>query len=169
MKVIPRYLSYLLFIFICNSSIYGQQKIPDSLKEKSYKYLLYKFYDYEKTDTIKALYYADVFKNKALKQKDTVEIADSYYFKARIAKGNLKIQFYDSIIALTKDKLDKDYPALAYIMKGGVYNNKRQYKKALQYFLLADRYAKKTNNDNYIYWAKSKIASIKSKRLNNED
>ena len=158
----------LLFLLNSFSTIIAQYSIPDSLKTKTYKDLAGRFYEHE-SDSILAKYYIDVFKAKALMQNDTIEIADSHFFMSLISKGENVVKYGDSIIRLTLNKKDKNYPMIGFLVKAINYNKNRNFKEALKNYLLADKYARLNNNIDYMYIVKFSIALLKSERLSNEE
>jgi AraC-like DNA-binding protein len=84
-------------------------------------------------------------------------------YKVLIYKSDLKLQFKyaDSMITAAKKTTDIELIGSAYMTKGIIYYDRKEHNKALDYFLIADGYISKTNNQYLIYKVKYVIALIK--------
>lgn len=113
--------------------------------------------------------YSNAIIKKAKTNKDTAQLISGYYLKSYMYDDHRVIVYSDSIINITKNYDDKNYPAAAYIMKGVHYNNKKNYKDALGNFITAHRYSKKKNNLDFINQCNHYIGSIKYRLGDNEE
>jgi hypothetical protein len=154
----------VLFIFLLNSVFcFGQNKI-DTLQNKNFKDLANKFYKYEQTPEV-ALIYAKEYIKRAKEMRDTIKIADGFYFLSYFSKGNDFLKFNDSIINITKKikKENKFYPLIGYFNKGDYFYKKRKFYLALENYLLAYNSKVNKNNLNYIFNLKHRIGLLKSR------
>lgn len=153
------------FIFSQNSklAVDGSQKelFKDSLKNKTFEELKELFNNSNiksKSSTVYLKYYM----KKAKRAEDILRIADGYKFLASSLKDTISLIYLDSLIDLTKNIKNKDYPGLAYLWKGRYYFRKSQNKKALQNYLVAFEYAKNNNNSFQNMAIKHNIGLLKN-------
>lgn len=159
----------VLFLFLACIQIGYSQKttnfyIPDSLKNKSYKDL-FKGLNASNNDTIKEKIYAGAYLHKAKNENDTVRISKGYsqfaYIKSKKSM-DLAIEYCDSIIFLTKKINHYDYPGYGYLMKGIGQYNLGDYEKALENYLIANKYALKNNNIEQQFYINNNIGQLKN-------
>lgn len=164
---------YILLIFSFQS-FFSQSinhfRIPDSLKTQNYEQLKKSYDKVFRIDNDKAELYANVILLKGKHENNKPYIYEGYY-KIAHTKG-LKSEnghvFADSLIHLTKDLNDKDYPAKAYIIKGILYNYQWEYAKALDQYVLAQKLSKNKNNDQF-YYLKKLIGILKTATEENQE
>lgn len=158
---------YLIFLIVYPILLLSQSikgfKIPDSLKNKSTKYIK-KAYDHVfQVDNDKAEFYGNVILTNGKKNNNQDLIFDGYFNIARVK--NLKNEnghpFADSLIVLAKNVNNKDYPAKSYILKGILYNNEGRYKEALNEYSRALK-LNKVENEDQEYYIKKLIAILKT-------
>ena len=156
------------FLFISTHWGYSQNSpvfhIPDSLKNKTYDEL-YQNYIVSYNDTINEKIYAKAYLHKAKNNNDTIKIASGYAQFARIVSSynaKLALIYTDSIIDLTKNLNNHEYPGFGYMLKGAIYYNFGDYKKALNQYLVANQYASKNNNLKQIIYIKISIGRLKN-------
>lgn len=136
-----------------------QNKIQDSLKNKSYEYLNSRIDSYE-ADTLKAIYYIDSYLAKAKKDKNFNEMVNAYSNMIFFVPENLKYAYSDSIVSAAKLTKDKNLIGSAYISKGNFYYSIKNYVQALNFYLKAGNYV--SDSDAYLqYELKYHIAGIK--------
>ena len=160
----------LFIVLILNFSVsYGQSKM-DTLQKNNFKDLVSKFYNYEQTPKLASVY-ANEYLKRAKRLKDTIRIADGYYFLASISKENIFLKFNDSIVNLTKEikEENKFYPILGYFNKGDYYYKRRKFNLALENYLLAYNSKVNRNSLNYIFDLKYRIGLLKSRYGNDDD
>lgn len=149
-------------ILLLSQSIKGF-KIPDSLKNKSTKYIKNAYDHVFQVDNNKAEFYGNVILTNGKQTNNQDLIFEGYYNVARVK--NLKNEnghpFADSLIALTKNVNHKDYPAKSYILKGILYNNEGRYKEALNEYSRALK-LNKVENEDQEYYIKKLIAILKT-------
>ena len=159
----------MLFLFlVCIQVGYSQKSktfyIQDSLKNKSYKEL-FKGLNSSSNDTVKEKIYAEAYLHKAKNENDTIRIANAYTQFASIDKSlNLISTFIyaDSIIALTKNNESNVYPGFGYMLKGMCFFKIGKYEKALENYLIANKYALKNNNVNQLFYLSNAVGELKN-------
>lgn len=139
-----RSLPIFLLVFICQP-IFSQEKLLDSLQDKSYEYLKKAFVDSEEDYQISNVY-ANAWIEKAKNEKDTFNLAYAYLYKSYILNYNDAVKYADSIINLTKVYKSEEFPALGYMLKGYHHYGNGEDKKALELYLIAYDYALRKNN-----------------------
>lgn len=147
-----------LCLFACHSLL--AQKLPDSLKNKSYDYLTDRL-DQNDTDSILAWTYINALLAKAKKENNPDRISRAYEEMTFLSSDKYNMSYADSLVAYTKTTSDNDLIANAYIVKGSVYYSRKSYQKALDYYIKANEHADNTTDDNLKNSIKYNIASIK--------
>ena len=137
-------------------------KIPDSLKNKNFKYVVNLYDNVYQVDNDKAEDLANIILLKGKKENNESLIFDGYYKIARTKnlKGENGYPYADTLIAKTKNINNNEYPAKAHILKGILYYNDGRYKEALAEYVIA---LKQNNNKNeeQFYNVKKLIAILK--------
>jgi len=152
-------LIYLLF-FNFLSAQKNSFSIPDSLKKKSYEYLDTRFYDLKK-DSALASIYAYTFLNKAKLEKNQKEIMNGYQNLMLISPDRIRTLYIDSILYTAKKSNDNALIGAAYLSKGTYFYGLKQQKLAMDYYLTANSYLSKTNDQYQIHKVKYCIALTK--------
>ncbi|MCC3215423.1 AraC family transcriptional regulator [Chryseobacterium sp. X308] len=149
-------------VFFFSQSIKGLN-IPDSLKNKSYKYINDAYNKVFQVDNDKAELLANYILLKGKKENNRDILFDGYYNIARVK--NLKNEnghpFADSLISASKNVNNYDYPAKSYILKGILFNNEGKYKEALDEYTVAINLNKAENKEQFYYVSKL-IAILKT-------
>lgn len=161
---------FLLFLCICYSK-QDIMKSNDSLKSKSYYDLSMSIYrNLAKGDTISVERYAYYYLKRALRNNDSTRIAEAYHYIAASSKNDeILLKYLDLSLVFSNNNESFIVPSSTYLTKSVIYSKKSNYKKALDFFLLAHQAAKRVNNENYLYIAKYNIGIIKSRiGLHNE-
>lgn len=122
----------------------------DSLLQKDFKELRLQFHDIENSDAEASLY-ADAYLKKAKQAKDSKKIIDGYYYKGLLNSDQLRSAYIDSLIQYSAKRVDHYFMENALILKAGTYYDARSYKKALNLYIEAQQYAKKSNNSNALF------------------
>ncbi len=152
----------LITIFLLKiGSSFAYQKEEKFKDVDDYQFLANKFYENE-GDSATAAVYANTYLLKAKRTKDTLRIADGYYFLSSISKNNVSLQYSDSIIAITKYKKTKSYPVFAYLNKANVYFNTGNFKRAFDYFLKVEEEATQVGDLYLLYSSKRNIGILKA-------
>lgn len=159
----------MLFVFlVCIQLGYSQKSkifnIPDSLKTKTYQEL-FKGLNASSNDIIKEKVYARAYLHKAKNENDIVRISNGYSQFASIyskINNNLAMKYCDSIIFLTKNIKNIDYPGYGYMAKGNCQFNLGNYEKALENYLIANKYALKNKNIEQQFYINNNIGELKN-------
>ena len=155
-----------IVIFLCFTNfIYSQKKehfiIPDSLKKITFEELETK-YKKNSLDDSKRIIYAKVYYKKSKLQNDKIILANGMYMESYFCNNDfIKLKFSDSIIALTQNSNDFNYPAKGYIIKSAVFMKNFDLKQSLINNLIAEKYSIKAGNLELNTSIKLQVALIK--------
>lgn len=83
MNRFPQFITFFMLFFVLNSSFAQDKK---SLVDSSYRYLYDKIEEFELTDTIQSMFYANKYLQKAVQEKDTLKLLES---KALVRKYSM--------------------------------------------------------------------------------
>lgn len=155
-----RSISLLLFLYLSCCAITTAQKIPDSLKNKSFDYLVSQSKIHGQ-DSTKTWIYLNSILAKGKKEKDNDIIAHAYENMAYKANGRLEGIYADSLVSLAKKVKDRDFMAKAYLTRGMVYYSQKKYKRALNNYITAHEYAYDSKDLLLKSHIKYSIATIK--------
>ncbi|MBZ4036707.1 AraC family transcriptional regulator [Flavobacterium sp. 17A] len=154
---------YLLLISLCFIHCAGAQKhitqIPDTLKGRDFDYLFDRIEDSisEGQRTI----YLLTFLIKAKSEKNWEELSNAYKNYVHYAPDRLKLVYADSMVLAAKKSNDDEIIGSAYLSKGIAYYGQKRLKEAMDIYLIADQYVKKTGDNYLIYKTRYHIAQIK--------
>ena len=149
--------------FLISVIAYPQQKgfrLPDSLAHKSFRYL-YDQSAIHENDTAKAVFYIDAWISKAKKEQDFGELVDAYDEKIYFSKIDLRLKYADSAVIAARKTKHNGIIGSAILTKGNEYLFRKNNAAALDFFLQADAYISKTNDDDLKNTVKFSIANIK--------
>lgn len=178
MQIIPKIASmtalktyFKILFLLSNLLLYAQEEKPVNFttqKSKSYQELSDSFYNVE-FDKKKASVIAKAFLKKAKREKNILKIAEGYYFHSYITSSHEEaIKYADSIIFLTKNVKDYEYPAKGYLIKGKrLYDDIGDYEGALNNYLIVNKYALERNN-RYQQVSSKHVMAILKNHLGNE-
>lgn len=121
----------IIVTFIFSHIAMGQYKIPDSLKNKSFEELKKLFLETESNHRISYVY-AKSYIEKAKVEKDTFNIAYGYIYKSYLSDFEEALKYTDSILQLTRNYKNIEFPALGFMLKGYYYYAEGQDKIALE-------------------------------------
>lgn len=155
----------IFFLLFTTTTLFSQNKehfiVPDSLKKMSFE-TLEKRFDNSLLNKVKLNIYAKTYYKKSKLQNDEIIIANGMYMAAYIALSDvIALQYADSIIALTKNGKDLQYPAKGYIFKSNIFFTKDQLHNALFNILEAEKYCNKAANPEQKILVKQQIGLIK--------
>lgn len=161
-------LPFTVIFFFLIQNLFAQNdfesKFPTPIAQMSYEELKEVFLTYKENDTLTAKTYADAYIHKAKKNRDTLNIAYGYRLLLSTTKNNeLSLKYVDSLIFITKNIKNKDYPAYGYLLKGYVLSKSGVYTEGLDYYLKAQYYALKQNNIPQQMIVKQSIGVVKNK------
>lgn len=100
---------------------------------------------------------------------DISELADAYYELALLSKRKEAILYADSIIALSQDTEDFNYPAKAYLLKARLYGSQSKYQQSMDELIKANRYANLYKNVDQQYEIKYSIAVLQGSLGNHKE
>ncbi|WP_430412722.1 helix-turn-helix domain-containing protein [Kordia sp.] len=134
---------------------------PDSLRDKGFSELEGLFY--KSKIQSHDLIYSNTYHQKALKANDSIKIAKSYLFLTSNSKNDSIIEILiDKAIIYSKNKNDFLVPCTAYSMKASICKVKRQFKNALDYYLLTHKSSKRSGNTELNLITKYNIGVLKT-------
>lgn len=136
----------LILLILTFSNFKSQVK-----REFTYSNLTDLFDAYQENDE-QALVYVDMYIAKAKKEERLSKLIEGYeeaeYYSSSIDK---KLKYADSAVAVALKLKDKNLISTSYLKRGIIYYyNRRDYRRALQEYLLAFKNAKNTK-DRYLY------------------
>ena len=156
-----KYLLIALLLFAhCAAAQMTNGNIPDSLSNKNFDYLSQASISNSR-DSVKSKIYVKTWLLKAKWEKNPYQLALAY--KALIHKSNKKfrLSYADSMVTVSKRTNDIELIGSAYMTKGIVHYDRKEQIKALDNYLIADKYISQTNNQYLIYKVKYGIAQTK--------
>ncbi len=159
------YLFALLITFIAQVCVFGQQRDIDSLAEKSYAELKALFYEYLPKDKKVAEKVARYTLNKAAKKRNYEAVANAYIRLHRVFIKDIPqaIKYVDSSLRICNIYDFKELQAENFNNLGNLEYRSYNYDKALEYYLKARKYFKKTNNKSFYFTIQHNIANLKLK------
>jgi AraC-like DNA-binding protein len=146
-----------------NSTKLSNQKLDDL----SFNAIQDLYFSNEK-DTLKTTQFANLYIQKARKEKSNINISRGYYLLALkyYASNNTKaIQYLDEVIKYSKGSGDFHFPVAAYCEKANLLANQSKNKEALENFLVAEKYAQDNNDIDSYYEVRYKIGVFKSEKI----
>ncbi|MHA7060185.1 helix-turn-helix domain-containing protein [Aquimarina sp. M1] len=150
-------ISAFCFLRITNAQ---EAVAQDTLFQKTYEELQESFKQY-KSDPKHSKVYALTYLQKAKQERDIIKQADGYYMLSEISKQSEVLAYGDSIIMLTKNIKDYNYPAKGHLLKARVYGGKSQFKKAIDELVFSNQYANENENTDQQFKTKYFIALLK--------
>ncbi|WP_394750389.1 helix-turn-helix domain-containing protein [Spongiimicrobium salis] len=99
----------------------------------------------------------------------TDEIYDAYYELATLVQEKDAIRYADSIIALTRNTENFNYPARAYLFKAKLYGARGRYQLSMDELVKANRYANLNKNIDQQYETKYYIAVLQGNLGNHQE
>lgn len=153
---------FLLLIALCSIHFINAQQfqIPDSLKYKDFDYLFDRIEDDRNTDEKRSLYLLS-FLMKAKTEENWEELSNAYKNYVHYAPDRLKLIYADSMAIAAKRSNSNEIIGSAYLSKGIAYYGQKRLAEAMDIYLVADQYIKKTNDKYLIYKTKYRIGQIK--------
>ena len=135
-------------------------KASDSLENKNFKELEALFKE-NTANRSKARIYAEYYLYLAKNSKDTTEIANAFNFLRKVSDSQTELKYIDSIIAITRNIKNKEYPAMAYLIKGSYFHLKNEYNEALENYLIAQKHVEDNSNPRLLLAIKNNMAALK--------
>jgi AraC-like DNA-binding protein len=158
----------ILFLIVGNIYMLQAQQnkafvIPDSLQKMSFEELERKYMNNISVKQ-KSYYYGNTYYKKSKKQTNKIILANGMYMMAYLStspKRKVAIQYADSIISLTKNLNDYNYPAKGYIAKGHFLIKNTNFKEALINTFIAEKHSVDAGNYEQTLVIKQQIGIIK--------
>ncbi len=147
------------FLLLFYQTILGQRKSTDSLQNKSFEYLRQAFEEHEENQEVSTVY-VNAWIKKAKRERDTFNLAYAYLHKSYVLDYQYAISYSDSIINLTKEYKNDEFPALGYMLSGYHHYVNGKDKKAIELYLTAFDYALENNNVNQLVEIKQFIGTL---------
>lgn len=111
--------------------------------------------------------YIDEFIEKAKRENNLLNLKAGFYYRFNYSENDsIKLQSLDSIIKISEKNPDPVFTSISYISKASLYREKRDFKKALNTFLKANKYAKK-HDDKYCFFQSNLQIGILKDRIGN--
>lgn len=159
-----------LLIILGHTFMYSQsasEKDISSLIQETFQDLEDNFLQLE-NDSLK-MPYAKAFLIKAKQGNDDIKKADGYYMVAKVSEHEKALLYADSIIAITKNKENFDYPAKAHLLKANILGAQSYFQKSMKQLAKANTYANENENTYQQYQIKYFIALLKNNLGENEE
>ena len=154
--------SLIFFIFFLQLAI-SQETNKDSLKTKTFKELIdLSEIAYQKGDTTLLSTYRNYHLYKAKLEHNNLEIARAYNYFITWENFEIDIMYSDSIINVTKNSDHEAYPTNGYLLKANLYYYNSDFNKALDNFIIANKWAEKKQYKPLQTEATHGIAAIKN-------
>lgn len=155
---------YFVTVFLCFCKfLTAQSKTIDSLSKLNFE-TFENYFEKQHLDSVNDFVYAKAYLKKAIKVKDTLEIANAYYYLSDSTIPSQGLKYCDSILSLASNSKGKyTFRFFAYIQKSNIYFNLGQYSKALNFALKCYDLSIKENDYLYILISKQNIGLIKNK------
>lgn len=161
MKKIVFLLHIFLSIFLYGKDTSSTLKLDYHSKYKNSTFPYPKQNTTKVKDSIRTRILVEEALKKAKGSGSIVEISNAYYKLASLSEEKESLLYADSIIAISKDIKDYDYPAKAYLFKARVYGAKSRYQKAMDELIKANQYANENKNIDQQYQTKYFIAVLR--------
>jgi tetratricopeptide (TPR) repeat protein len=160
--IVKKLLLFLVVLFTHYTNAQGNYaNIPDTLSSKSFYYLsqasLKNIDNSEKSQL-----YSKAWLIKAKSEKNYKQLALAYKSHIHNSSKEVLLLYADSMLMAAKKSTDIELIGSSYMTKGIVYYDRKEQMKALDNYLLADKYIARTNNQYLIYKLKYGMAQTKS-------
>ncbi|MFT5890956.1 MAG: AraC-like DNA-binding protein [Dokdonia sp.] len=154
---------FIFFLSIMEVTFINAQEITqDSLIQLDYKEIR-KSLITNADDSITAMKYANAYIVKAKRERDTSQMVKGYYFKIILdTKKETSFHLYDTIIELSKNLKNENFPATAYFDKGVIYHRKYLYKNALDNYIQASKYNNGSRKEHLEFLINQSLSLLKS-------
>lgn len=158
-----------IVLFLISTSFFSQERSIDSLSKLEYLKIQELFLN-SANDSLVNPIYVQAYMNKAKKEKDSLEIAKGYYLKIISNGENEKFfHLYDTIIEISKNLKNQNFPATAYFDKGVYYHRKYLYKNALDNYIQAAHYNHGNRKEHLDFLINQSLGQLKSTINKNQE
>lgn len=155
---------FIFFFFVLFfHSLFSQEnaKELELLQNKNYNFLEKKFWKSIQNQTTEKKY-AIAYLLKAKKEKDSIEISNGFFMMIYTADWEKSKVYTDSIVNITKNNINYNQPAKAYLLRASYFGNKGNSKGALKELEKAEFCSQKSGNISQLYEIKYHIARIQT-------
>lgn len=132
----------------------------DTLSGKSYDYFSLRL-ESDDLDSTAIRAYGNAFLAKAKRGKNWARMVDAYKNLLHHSSGQAKKIYADSMVYAASQTKDDAVIGAAFLTRGVVYNNAKQYARALDNYIISDNYISRTGDDYQKHKIKFNIAQIK--------
>lgn len=163
MKNLKKMVWFTLIISIVTHQTKAQRSrinIPDSLNNRSLNYLEFKAINHNQ-EKEKAFVYAKTWLLKSKSEQNWNQIDKAYRTIMYLENKEHLLHYTDSLLFFAKESKDNKLIGTAYLTKGIIYYDKKEVNKALDYYIVAEKYISKTKDEYTIYKVKYSIAHTK--------
>ncbi|WP_338378824.1 tetratricopeptide repeat protein [uncultured Flavobacterium sp.] len=162
MKNLKKMMWFTMIISIVTHQTKAQTNkfiIPDSLKNKSLNDLELKTINNQEKE--KSIAYAKTWLLKSKSEQNWSQIDKAYRTIMYLENKEHLLHYADSLLFFAKKSKDNKLIGTAYLTKGIMYYDKKEVTKALDYYILAEKYISITKDEYTIYKVKYSIAHTK--------
>ncbi|WP_234859393.1 AraC family transcriptional regulator [Aquimarina aquimarini] len=137
--------------------------VLDSLSHKTFDELWGLFIEHHK-DSVFTKKLSKIYLDRAKSKRDSIQIANGYrmLFEINVNNPKVALMYTDSMINVTRNVKDENYPARAYLLKGYLLQRLERYNEALASYLISKKHAEINKNMDHIVALKHNIASLKT-------
>ncbi len=141
----------VFIIIIFTQFSYGQKVTSDKL-----------FESYQNAETKESkIKYVVAFLKQSKKEKNNQKILAGYYILSNLFDNDKKLSYLDSIINITKFNPTKHQPSIAYNAKAIYLQKKGEYEKAIDNYILSNKFATSTNSEDLHFLNNFNLGTIK--------
>ncbi|MFT3795233.1 hypothetical protein [Flavobacterium sp.] len=159
-----KFLRFIFFILLLPAQFLIAQhkgfKIPDTLKTKTVDYVIDRLDENEDDEILDSLY-ANAFLYKAKRAGNLDNLIRAYNVMMHKSPKESWLRYCDSMLSVAARSKQDKLIGTAYLTRGIVYNSLKQQTKALDDYLLADKFIAKTEDLYLRHKAKFSIALVK--------
>lgn len=150
----------IFLLFYCNITL-SQDINSKDVDKSEYIELNNEFLVHIK-DTASARIIAINFLNKAKKQNHITKISDGYYMLAQVSNDDIAFKYLDSIIELTTNANDYDYPGKAYLHKARILGSQGKFNESMDELIKVNSISIANKNIEQQFKTKYYIALLKN-------
>lgn len=156
---------FLPIVVFCSFCIYGQggdvSKTKDSLADYDYEALKERFSLFFDSIPSTSLHIARAYVTKAKLENNLKELQEGYILITYLSDYTTAIKYCDSTLTIARQTDDKEVLAKTNFIKGGYHFTNRNFKEALDCYLIADKLAYAVEGEQFRYFIKYSIGTLK--------
>lgn len=153
----------LVLLALLTQNVFAQHKnfkVPDSLKNKSVDYVIDRIDEYEADQFLDSLY-VNTYLYKSKRINDAENLLKAYNLMMHKSPKETWLRYCDSMLSVAARAKQDKLIGSAYLTRGIVYNSFKQQTKALDDYLLADKFIANTDDLYLRHKARFSIALVK--------